>query len=127
LSSCSTLSKFGSHIHGKEVLRGEAAMLEELMDDRIIKKVGGRFKLSTLMQKRLAALIHGARPLVDLPGLDQPAGQPPDSSKLTTEQLMRIVIQEILQDKIYLDMEQNVRVRAPGESPGPLDFDLNQV
>jgi len=98
-------------------------MLEELMEDHIIKKVGGRFKLSTLMQKRLAALIHGARPLVDVGGLYLAAGQPPDSSKLTTEQLMRIVIQEILQDKIYLDMEQNVRIRAPGELPGPFDFE----
>ncbi|MCS7306299.1 MAG: DNA-directed RNA polymerase subunit omega [Thermoguttaceae bacterium] len=101
-------------------------MLEELLDDAIIKKVGGRFKLSALMQKRLAALIHGARPLVDLGPSDQPEGQQPDTSKLTTEQMMKIVIQEILQDKIYLDMEEKVRVRAPGESEGPLDFDMNK-
>ncbi len=101
-------------------------MLEELLDDRIIKKVGGRFKLSTLMQKRLAALIHGARPLVDLGPSDQMGSQGADTTRLSTEQLMKIVIQEILQDKIYLDMEQNVRVRAPGELAGPLDFDINK-
>lgn len=101
-------------------------MLEELMNDHIIQKVGGRFKLSTLMQKRLAALIHGARPLVDLSFLGLSSGPSPDSTRLSTEQMMKIVIQEILQDKIYLDMEQNVRIRAPGESAGPLDFDIDK-
>ena len=40
-------------------------MHEELMEDAIVNKVGGRFKLSTLIQKRLVALNSGARPLVD--------------------------------------------------------------
>ncbi len=62
-------------------------MLEELKEEAIVNKVGGRFKLSTLIQKRMIALNQGARPLVELRSSD----------KLT------IVVQEILQDKIYLD------------------------
>ena len=41
-------------------------MHEELKEEQIVNKVGGRFKLSTLIQKRMIALNQGARPLVDL-------------------------------------------------------------
>ncbi len=71
-------------------------MLDELKEEGIVNKVGGRFKLSTLIQKRMVALNTGARPLVDVRGGD----------KLST------VIQEILQDKIYLDVSGNVQVRG---------------
>jgi DNA-directed RNA polymerase subunit omega len=84
-------------------------MLEELKEEAIVNKVGGRFKLSTLIQKRMVALNTGARPLVDIRGAD----------KLT------IVIQEILQDKIYLDAAGSVQTRnqtvmanLPGAYPG---------
>jgi DNA-directed RNA polymerase subunit omega len=62
-------------------------MLDELKEEAIVNKVGGRFKLSTLIQKRMMMLNTGARALVDL---------------RTTDKLA-IVVQEILQDKIYLD------------------------
>jgi DNA-directed RNA polymerase subunit omega len=62
-------------------------MLDELREEEIVNKVGGRFKLSTLIQKRLIALNAGARPLVDL----------------RTNDKMAIVVAEIMQDKIYLD------------------------
>lgn len=62
-------------------------MLDELKEEEIVNKVGGRFKLSTLIQKRLAALNADSKPLVDL----------------RTSDKMAIVLQEILQDKIYLD------------------------
>ena len=75
-------------------------MLDELKEEAIVNKVGGRFKLSTLIQKRMVALNTGARPLVDVRGGD----------KLT------IVIQEILQDKIYLDMSGQLQSRGP--TPG---------
>lgn len=71
-------------------------MLNELKEEAIVEKVGGRFKLSTLIQKRMVALNAGARPLVQLDTKDQ----------------MAIVIQEILQDKIFLDTEMNVQVAA---------------
>ena len=72
-------------------------MLDELKEEGIVNKVGGRFKLSTLIQKRMVMLNTGARALVDVRGGD----------KLTT------VIQEILQDKIYLDASEQVQTR-PG-------------
>jgi DNA-directed RNA polymerase subunit omega len=75
-------------------------MLDELKEEGIVNKVGGRFKLSTLIQKRMVALNTGARPLVEVRGGD----------KLT------IVIQEILQDKIYLDMSGQLQTRGPGPS-----------
>ncbi len=37
-------------------------MIEELREEGIVHKVGGRFKLSTLIQKRLVALNSGAGP-----------------------------------------------------------------
>jgi DNA-directed RNA polymerase subunit omega len=86
-------------------------MLEELKDEAIVKKVGGRFKLSTLIQKRLVQLIKGAKPLVDL----------------DTEDKMAIVIQEIMQDKIYLDMSGNVRFTGNLETEGPADLNPHDV
>ena len=70
-------------------------MLDELKEEGIVNKVGGRFKLSTLIQKRMVMLNQGARPLVEVRDGDR----------------MTIVIQEILQDKIYLDMSGNVQTR----------------
>ena len=40
-------------------------MLEELKSEDIVNKVGGRFKLVALMQKRLQELLEGSRPLID--------------------------------------------------------------
>ena len=62
-------------------------MLDDLKEEGIVNKVGGRFKLSTLIQKRLVQLNAGSRPLVVLP----------------TDNMMAIVLQEIIQDKITLD------------------------
>ena len=42
-------------------------MLDALKEEAIIDKVGGRSKLTTMIQKRMVALNRGARPLVDLP------------------------------------------------------------
>ena len=71
-------------------------MLDELKEEAIVNKVGGRFKLSTLIQKRMVALTTGARPLVEVRGGD----------KMTT------IIQEILQDKIYLDASGQLQTRG---------------
>lgn len=83
-------------------------MLEALKEEGIVNKVGGRFKLSTLIQKRLVQLNGGTRPLV----------------QANTENKMEIVLQEILQDKIFLDTSNEVRIT--GESEGGMalpDFD----
>jgi DNA-directed RNA polymerase subunit omega len=72
-------------------------MLDELKEEAIVNKVGGRFKLSTLIQKRMKALNSGARPLVKVRGDD----------------MLATVIQEILQDKIYLDLTGQLQTYAP--------------
>lgn len=85
-------------------------MIEALREEAIVNKVGGRFKLSTLIQKRLVQLNAGARPLVDLP----------------TDNKMEIVVQEILNDKIFLDTSNTLRItgEATEITFGPvLDFD----
>ena len=64
-------------------------MIEALMSDDLINRVGGRFRLTALIQKRWLELLQGARPLVD------PAGK--------TE--MEVVIEEIAQGKIAIDYE----------------------
>ncbi len=46
-------------------------MIEELKNDDIIDKVGGRFKLAALMQKRWLELMQGSRPMVDHEGLNE--------------------------------------------------------
>jgi DNA-directed RNA polymerase subunit omega len=68
-------------------------VFEDLKEEEIVNKVGGRFKLSTLIQKRMVALNTGAKALVDNRTADR----------------MQIVLQEILEDKIYLDTSGEVR------------------
>jgi DNA-directed RNA polymerase subunit omega len=67
-------------------------MLEELKEEEIVNKVGGRFKLSTLIQKRLVQLNQGSRALVNV----------------DTHDKMSIVLQEIMQDKIVLNMDNEI-------------------
>ncbi|MBN8644606.1 MAG: DNA-directed RNA polymerase subunit omega [Planctomycetes bacterium] len=62
-------------------------MIEALKSEEIVAKVGGRFKLCALIQRRLAQLMDGARPLVDRRGRTD----------------LEIVIQEILEEKITID------------------------
>ncbi|MGB7326350.1 MAG: DNA-directed RNA polymerase subunit omega [Rubripirellula sp.] len=71
-------------------------MLEELKEEEIVNKVGGRFKLSTLIQKRLVQLNQGSRALVSV----------------DTHDKMSIVLQEIVQDKIVLNMDNEVAISA---------------
>jgi DNA-directed RNA polymerase subunit omega len=70
-------------------------MLEDLKEESIVNKVGGRFKLSTLIQKRMVALNTGAKPLVNM----------------STSDKMAIVIREILEDRIYLDVSGEALAR----------------
>lgn len=67
-------------------------MIEALKSDDIVNKLGGRFKLTALIQRRLGELIEGARPLVERAGRTD----------------LEIVIEEIMQDKITID-EENFR------------------
>ncbi len=71
-------------------------MLDAFQEEEIVNKVGGRFKLTSLIQKRLVALNRGARALVELP----------------TNNTMEIVVAEIMQDKIFLDTSGHVAIAA---------------
>jgi DNA-directed RNA polymerase subunit omega len=63
-------------------------MIEALKSDEIVTKMGGRFKLTALVQRRLRELIiDGARPLVERQGRTD----------------LEVVIDEILQEKIGPD------------------------
>jgi len=62
-------------------------MIEILRHDEIIEKVGGRFKLTALIQRRWLQLLQGARPMVDPKGLTE----------------MEVVIKEILEGKVALE------------------------
>ena len=84
-------------------------MLEDLKEEEIVNKVGGRFKLSTLIQKRLVQLNAGSRALVDM----------------NTSDKMSIVLQEILQDKIFLDTSDEVRITGEVSGLGDVhEFDV---
>ena len=69
-------------------------MLEELKEEEIVNKVGGRFKLSTLIQKRLVQLNQGSRALVNI----------------DTHDKMSIVLQEIVQNKIFLNLDNSIEI-----------------
>lgn len=43
-------------------------MIEALKDDEIVTRLGGRFKLTALVQHRVRELMEGARPLVERAG-----------------------------------------------------------
>ena len=66
-------------------------MIEALKDDSIVAKVGGRFKLTALIQKRMVDLMNGARPLVERGNMTD----------------LEVAIQEILQDKITVNWEES--------------------
>lgn len=76
-------------------------MIEALKSDDIVNKVGGKFKLCALIQRRLIQLMEGQRPLVDRGGRTD----------------LEVVIDEILQDKITLDFDPSVLYRKSGEAP----------
>lgn len=75
-------------------------MIEALKSDDIVNKVGGKFKLCALIQRRLVQLMEGARPLVDRDGRTD----------------LEVVIDEILEDKIALDFDPSVLYRPPSDS-----------
>ena len=64
------------HTAGRH-LKEHETMIEALKSDEIVNKVGGRFKLTALIQKRMLELMDGARPLVERDGHDRPGGGHP--------------------------------------------------
>jgi DNA-directed RNA polymerase subunit omega len=63
-------------------------MIEELKNRKIFEKVGGAFKVSALIQKRVVELMEGSRPLIE------------NTEGMT---MIEIVVEEIMQDKITPD------------------------
>ena len=63
-------------------------MIKEFKSKEIVDKVGGKFKLTALIQRRLVELLQGARPLIE---------------EIEGKTAMEIVVAEIMQDKIAID------------------------
>ena len=66
-------------------------MIDPLKSDDVIRQVGGRFKLTALVQHRWRELMDGARPLVPREGRSD----------------LELAIQEIVEEKIAIDYEQS--------------------
>ncbi|HVU64601.1 MAG TPA: DNA-directed RNA polymerase subunit omega [Phycisphaerales bacterium] len=64
-------------------------MIEALKSEEIVNRIGGRFKLCTLIQRRLVQLMDGARPLVDRNGRSD----------------LELAIEEIVQGKIAFEFD----------------------
>lgn len=63
-------------------------MIKALRNDDLMDKVGGRFKLAALIQRRWLQLLQGARPMVESKGLTD----------------MEVIVQEILEGKIEMEL-----------------------
>lgn len=72
-------------------------MIEILKGEEIVEKVGGRFRLTALIQRRLKELIEGARPLVDT----------------RAKTIIEVVVQEIMEDKIGIDYDRTPMLDPP--------------
>lgn len=73
-------------------------MIEELKNRKIFEKIGGAFKVSALIQKRMAELMEGSRPLIE------------NAEGMT---MIEIVVEEIMQDKITADYSPEPKAEAP--------------
>lgn len=63
-------------------------MIQALKGEEIVNRVGGRFKLTALIQHRVRELMQGARPLVERHGRSD----------------LEVAIQEIAEGKISLEL-----------------------
>ena len=72
-------------------------MIEDLKNSAIMDKVGGKFKLTALIQKRMLELMQGSRPLI---------------SNVEGKTDMEIAVAEILQDKIAADYDLGTSPKA---------------
>jgi DNA-directed RNA polymerase subunit omega len=68
-------------------------VIEALKSDEVVNRVGGRFKLAVIVQKRLVDVTFGAPLLVERGG----------------KTLMEAVIQEVLEGKVTLEMPERKR------------------
>lgn len=71
------------------------------MFDQAIEKVGSKFKLTVLLQKRVRELVAGAQPLIKVEGQQSP---------------INIALQEVMQDMVFFDGEVLKRMPLAGKS-----------
>ncbi|OHB54743.1 MAG: hypothetical protein A2Y07_05825 [Planctomycetes bacterium GWF2_50_10] len=67
-------------------------MIDHLKNVELIDKVGGKFKLTALIQKRMLELMQGSRPLIE-----NTAGKT----------MMEVAVEEIMQDKVGIDPDSH--------------------
>ena len=72
-------------------------MIEALKSEEIVNRIGGRFKLCALIQRRLVQLMDGARPLVDRHGRSD----------------LELAIEEIVQNKIAYEFDPTADIDVP--------------
>lgn len=76
-------------------------MIEALKSDEIVDKMGGRFKLCSLIQRRLVQLMDGARPMVEREGRSD----------------LELVIEEIMQNKIGFEYDVSAAAEVKAITP----------
>jgi len=74
-------------------------MIEALKSEKLVKNVGGPFRLTALIQRRLKELIEGARPLVDTQG----------------KNMVEIAIQEVAEGKVVIDYDKCEMLEPPDQ------------
>ena len=74
-------------------------MIEALKSEEIVNRIGGRFKLCALIQRRLVQLMDGARPLVERHG------------RSDLEDFA--IIEEIVQNKIAYEFDPTADIDIP--------------
>ncbi len=87
-------------------------MLDINCEDKLVKMVGGKFRLTSLIQKRIVDLNRGSPPLVEFEDNEEPT-------------LRDIVIKEILEGKIELaireELDHALQEAGSTEKPGDAD------
>jgi len=83
-------------------------VIEALKSDEVLNKVGGRFKLAVLIQKRLVDVTFGAPLLVDR----------------GNRTLMEAVVQEILEGKVTLEPRAEAGEPLAGEDAAGEEADV---
>jgi DNA-directed RNA polymerase subunit omega len=71
-------------------------MIEALKSEEIVNRIGGRFKLCALIQRRLVQLMDGARPLVEREGRSD----------------LELAIEEIVQGKLTYEFDRAAEIDA---------------
>ena len=87
-------------------------MLDINSEEKLVKMVGGKFRLTSLIQKRIVDLNRGSPPLVEFEDNEEPT-------------LRDIVIKEILEGKIELavreELDHALQEAVSTEKPGDAD------